>query len=487
MTTNISRATQTRAGLFIDGTTIETGNWSPVHDPSDPSTAVGYSADASLHESRAAVAAADAAFPGWAATPILDRVSLILDALSGIEGYENQLSELLVRENGKTLQEASIDVTVFELRFRAACELAATVAEPVRLAGPPFRTEVHRLPVGVVSIIVPFNWPLAILAASLPYALVAGNTVVVKAPPTTPLAVMRALEILGSRLPKGVINVISGANSDVEPLITDSRVQHVVFTGSTAAGTRIMTLAAQSLTKVTLELGGNDPAIILDDAELSDSMLSELVAACFLTSGQVCMSVKRIYVARSRFAELADGMGRILENYIVGNGFDPAVNMGPLNSAAQRDHVIQLLDQARRTGTEVREFGRMTEQALAGAGHYLLPSLVLDPPAHLDIVTLEQFGPTVPIMPFDDLDELIGQLNNEWSGLCSSVWTSNEELGGDIARRMRTGTTWVNQANAGACDDRAPFGGFRQSGIGREMGTDGILDFTEPHTVTFRA
>ncbi|MER6936150.1 aldehyde dehydrogenase family protein [Nocardioides sp. NPDC127514] len=486
MTTSTSSDTQTRVGLFIDGSSVETDHWSPVRDPSAPDAIVGHFSDASQDQSRAAVAAADAAFSGWASTPAKERAALVLDALAGIEGHEGHLAEILVRENGKIQPEAAIDVAVFQSRFRAACELAAEVREPERFSSPPFRTEVHRLPVGVVSIIVPFNWPLAILAASLPYALVAGNTVVVKPPPTTPLAVTRALEIIGSRLPKGVINVISGANPDVEPLITDPRVQHVVFTGSTAAGTRIMALAAQSLTKVTLELGGNDPAIVLEDTDLSDALVSDLVGACFLTSGQVCMSVKRIYVARSRFTELTDAMGQVLEGYAVGNGFEP-VNMGPLNTAAQRDYVRRLLDEARASGAEVREFGTFTEQAAQSIGHFLLPSLVLDPSPSLEVVTGEQFGPTVPILPFEDLDGLVDQLNNEWSGLCSSVWTADEERGGEIARRMRTGTTWVNQANAGACDDRAPFGGFRQSGIGREMGTDGFMDFTEPHTVTFRA
>ncbi|MGD6741897.1 aldehyde dehydrogenase family protein [Streptomyces sp. BH106] len=487
MKVDLSQESETRAGLVINGVTVETENWTAVHDPSEPDTVVGFAAEATVDDTRAAIAAADAAFTSWAATPVGERVATVLGALDGLAGHEAQLSRLLVRENGKIAQEAAIDLAVFGARFRAACELGAELTSPLHLPGPPFRSEIHRLPVGVVSVIVPFNWPLAILAASLPYVLVAGNTTIVKPPPTAPLAVVRTLEILAARLPAGVLNVVTGTNANVEPLITDPRVQHVVFTGSTAAGKHIMKLAAESLTKVTLELGGNDPAIVLDDAELDAATLADLVGACFLTTGQVCMSVKRIYVARQRLDELADGMGRVLGSSLVGNGNDPAVGMGPLNSAAQRARVGRMLEQAALAGADVREFGSFTEQAEQSTGHYLLPSLVLDPAEDLDIVTQEQFGPTVPVLPFDDLDGLVTRLNGEWSGLCSSVWTADEERGGDIARRLRTGTTWVNQANAGACDDRAPFGGFRQSGIGREMGTDGLLDFTEPHTVTFRA
>ncbi|MFI6309845.1 aldehyde dehydrogenase family protein [Nocardia fusca] len=487
MSVNLSEETECRTNLFINGRSVDTGNWTGVADPAAPETIVGYAAAATNDHSIAAVDAADAAFTGWSMTPVRERVALVRGAIAVLEDHSQTLTELLVRENGKIAQEAAIDLAVFGGRCRAACELGEQLIEPVYLAAPPFRTEIHRLPVGVVSIIVPFNWPLAILAASLPYALVAGNTVIVKPPPTAPLTVVRTLEMFAARLPEGVVNIVTGDNHAVEPLIRDPRVQHVVFTGSTAAGSRIMTMAAQSLTKVTLELGGNDPAIVLGGADLDMSTLNDLAAACFLTTGQVCMGVKRIYVARDRFDELVDGMGRVLDTYIVGDGLDSRVTMGPLHTATQRASVLDLIAQARRAGTEIREFGSMTDRARRSAGHYLLPSLALDPDPDLDIVTQEQFGPTVPILPFDDLDTLVENLNSEWSGLCSSVWTRDEDRGGDIARRLRTGTTWINQANAGACDDRAPFGGFRRSGIGREMGTDGLLDFTEPHTVTFRA
>ena len=191
-------------------------------------------------------------------------------------------------------------------------------------------------------------------------------------------------------------------------------------------------------------------------------------------------------MARQRFDELVDGMGSVLDSMLIGRGTNPKVTMGPLHTGAQKTYVRDLVQQAQESGAEVREFGSYSDDVDEHRGHFLKPTLVLDPDVNQKVVTEEQFGPTVPVIPFDNVDSLVGQLNSEWSGLCSSVWSGDEERAGKIARGLRTGTSWVNQANAGACDDRAPFGGFRQSGLGREMGTEGLVDFTEAHTVTFR-
>jgi acyl-CoA reductase-like NAD-dependent aldehyde dehydrogenase len=343
------------------------------------------------------------------------------------------------------------------------------------------------MPLGVVTIIVPYNWPLAILAASLPYALVAGNTVVVKPPPTTPLSVVKTLELLARGLPAGVLNVVTGSNEAVAPVISDPRVSRIVFTGSTQAGRTIMKAAAENMTRVTLELGGNDAGIVLEDAQLDDAAIERLVVASHLTTGQVCMGLKRLYVHRSRYDEVIDRMSEVLSAYIVGHGLDPEVTMGPLNSARQRDFVAELKAEAAAAGHEVREFGTLHDQAERSGGHFLLPSLVLDPSPDLRIVREEQFGPALPVLPFDDENAAIAAVNDDWSGLCSSVWSADPQRADDVARRLRTGTTWINNHNAVAEDDRAPFGGFRLSGIGRELGADGLLEFVEPHTITWHA
>ncbi|EPJ39846.1 putative Aldehyde dehydrogenase [Streptomyces afghaniensis 772] len=196
------------------------------------------------------------------------------------------------------------------------------------------------------------------------------------------------------------------------------------------------------------------------------------------------MAVKRVYVHRSRYDELVDALSSALDTQRVGPGDDPASTMGPLNSAAQRDKVAAMLAQAAGAGAEVRELGTLAPGVATSKGHYLRPTLVLDPDTGLRIVTEEQFGPALPILPFDDIDSVVDRVNNDWSGLCSSVWSGDPARAAALAERLRTGTTWINQANAVACDDRAPFGGFRQSGIGREMGPEGLLSFTEAHTIT---
>ncbi|MEV6012816.1 aldehyde dehydrogenase family protein [Streptomyces sp. NPDC051976] len=485
MTAEQPQATPVHTGLHIDGKTVETDDRLPVHDPAAPHRIVGYAAAANREQARAAVAAADAAFPAWAAIPARRRAEIISDALTVFDdGAVAQTAALLTSENGKISFESQVELGVFVSRTRAALDLVDTLDQVKHLAGPPLTSRIHRLPMGVVTVIVPFNWPIAILGASLPYALLAGNTTVVKPPPTVPLAMVRMLELFAARLPAGVLNVVTGTNEAVAPVITDPRVRKIVFTGSTAAGKHIMTAAAQNLAAVTLELGGNDPAIVLGDAELDVEHLQRLARGVFLTSGQVCMAVKRLYVHRSRYDELVSGLSSLLDDYRVGPGSDPVSTMGPLNSAVQRDTVAAMLAEAADAGAEIRELGSLDSAVASSGGYFVRPTLVLDPDPGLRIVKEEQFGPALPILPFDDLDTVVEQVNNDWSGLCSSVWSADVHRADALAERLRTGTTWINHANAVACDDRAPFGGFRQSGIGREMGPDGLLAFTEAHTVT---
>ncbi|MFG2028761.1 aldehyde dehydrogenase family protein [Streptomyces sp. NPDC048825] len=479
-----TRAEAVRTGLLIDGKTVETEGWTAVHDPAAPDRIVGHAAAATPDQARAAVAAADAAFPGWAAMPARRRAEILGEALTLLEDSAAERAALMTRENGKIAFESQIEMGVFVARTRAAIDLVDNLDQVRRLDGPPLTSHIYRLPMGVVTVIVPFNWPIAILGASLPYALLAGNTAVVKPPPTVPLSMVRTLELFAAGLPAGVLNVVTGSNDAVSPLLTDPRVRKIVFTGSTAAGKNIMAAAAQNLASVTLELGGNDPAIVMDDAVLDEEHLGRLVTGAFLTSGQVCMAVKRVYVHRSRYDELVDQLTSALDTQRVGPGTDPASTMGPLNSATQRDKVNAMLAEAARAGAEIRELGTLAPAAASSGGHFLRPALVLDPDPGLRIVTEEQFGPALPILPFDDVDSVLDQVNNDWSGLCSSVWSADPTRAAALAERLRTGTTWINHANAVACDDRAPFGGFRQSGIGREMGPDGLLSFTEPHTIT---
>ena len=468
--------------LLIAGEERGTAETFPVYDPAHTGTIIGHAAAASADDALDAVAAAHKAWPAWAALSAAERVAIVLKVLDGLDADAEARAEILSRENGKVRFEASVDLMVFVGRFHQAAEFAPELDQDESIAGPPFNTTITKLPVGVVTIIYPFNWPLAILAASLPYALMAGNPVIVKPPPTTPLSSVRTLQHLVPKLPPGVLNVVTGADDVVGPIVVgDPRVRHVCFTGSVGGGKRIMTMAAANLTNVTLELGGNDPAVVLDDADLDEAAFVRMSGATFMTTGQVCMALKRLYVPRRRYDEVVDGLRATLVNAKVGPGLDPATTFGPLNTARQRDYVAGLTEEARAAGAQILTFGECTVDP--GSGNYLLPSLVLDPAPEMKIVTEEQFGPALPVIPYDDEAQAVALANNTWSGLCSSVWSADNEHAMKIARQLRTGVTFFNNHNATAVDERAPFGGFNQSGIGRELGREGLLEFTQSHVM----
>lgn len=471
-------------GLLIGGRTVHTAETTAIHDPGCIAEVVGFAAKATEAEVKAAVDAAADAWGAWSVMSPQQRAEAVLEGLSAVLQERERLAELLSLENGKLRSEAAKEFDSFEHRCRLAAERAADVASTHTFTLPPARSQVDNLSVGVVSIIIPFNWPIAILSSSLAFALIAGNSVIVKPPPSAPLTVTLTMGLMSSVLPAGVLSVVTGDNDAMRPLISDPAVAHVVFTGSTAAGKNIMRAAAENLAGVTLELGGNDPAILLEDAKLDSDEMTRIVSGIFSTTGQVCMAIKRIYVPYHRYDEVAALMTSALDGYVVGHGLSPESTMGPVHSAVQMARVKALVDEARSSGAEVRELGRLNSSIDESIGHYLRPSLVLNPDEGLAVVTEEQFGPVVPLIPYTEADELVDRLNSEWSGLNASVWSGDFDRAANLARRLRVGTVWINSANAVAKDDRVPFGGFRQSGLGRALGPGAFDAFLEPRSIT---
>jgi acyl-CoA reductase-like NAD-dependent aldehyde dehydrogenase len=471
--------------LFVAGLARATSDYADICDPAQPERLVGRASRARVEDVEDAIVAAQSAFPEWSALPTHERSKILEPAIGSLALNRAMDSDLLSLEVGKIHHESIVDSIVLETRWKLTLDLADQVDvqhELEKIPGALESTVVQRQPLGVVTIVVPFNWPLAILGAALPHALLAGNTVIVKPPRTAPLATARVVSRIAAALPPGVLNVITGDDEQVRPLIDDPRIAKVSFTGSVAGGKHIMHLASRSLTRVTLELGGNDPAIFLADAPLDDAHLDRLFAAIFDTSGQICMNVKRIFVHESRREELVSGLAVRLENVRLGHGLDETTTMGPLHSAVQKEAFEALIAQAKSSGAEVHEFGEIPTGGLA-TGHFVRPALVIDPDPELDVVTHEQFGPVIPITTFTDEADAVRAANDTWAGLGASVWTASRESADRIARQMECGYVWINDHGATRLDLRAPFGGMKQSGFGREQGLAGIRDFQDTRAV----
>ncbi len=486
MTSTTETAAPVTTGLYIGGRERQAGQTLEIADPGKPGAVVGHAAAASAADVDDAVAAAKAAFPAWAALTAEQRADTMRAALEGIAEHRDEDAAVLSRENGKIRMEAWVDSLVFEIRWNLALALAAEVDATKVLPpapGIPVSTTVAYQPLGVVTVIVPFNWPIAILAASLPHALLAGNTAIVKPPPTAPLATTRVVQRIAEKLPPGVLNVVTGKDAEMSALISSPDVAKVCFTGSVGGGKRIMEMASKALTRVTLELGGNDAAVILADAVLDDTHLDRLYAAIFDTTGQICMNAKRIYVHRSRLDEVVNGLAARLERARIGYGLDEGTTMGPLHSPAQREFVAGLIEEAKTAGADVREYGTLPEDPELRGGNFLRPALVIDPDPSLRVVTEEQFGPVIPLLPFDTEDEAVEAANATWAGLCGSVWTADAATANRVGARLVCGYVWVNDHGATRLDLRAPFGGMKQSGMGREQGIEGVRAFQDTRSI----
>ena len=472
--------------LYIGGKQRQTAGKMAIADPAKPGIVVGYAAAATAQDVGDAVAAAKAAYPTWAALSPQRRAEKMLAALAGLAENRDDDAAILSQENGKIRIEAWVDSLVLELRWKLALSLAdevnASKVLPPIPGAIPVQTTVAYQPLGVVTIIVPFNWPVAILGAALPQALLAGNTVIVKPPLTAPLATVRVVQRIAEQLPPGVLNVVTGPDANMSALIRNPDVAKVCFTGSVNGGKKIMELASASLTRVTLELGGNDAAIVLKDAIIDDTHLDRLFAAIYDTTGQICMNAKRLFVHRSRVDEVVKGLSARLAKVKLGYGLDKDTTMGPLHSPTQKAFVDGLIKEAKDSGAKVLEFGELPGGDMKG-GNFVRPAIVVNPDLKLRVVTEEQFGPVIPVIPFDTEQDAVRMANDSWAGLAGSVWTADPRTADRVAGQLVCGYVWVNDHGATRLDLRAPFGGMKASGIGREQGIEGIRAFQDTRAI----
>ncbi|MDA0681285.1 MAG: aldehyde dehydrogenase family protein [Proteobacteria bacterium] len=475
---------------IIDGEWREAagGRMYEVNNPAHPSQIVGRAALANQDDVRDAINAAHRAYPAWAALSYAERAERLTAAAAPLAADENRLNEMIhlfTREHGKILKESAIEFSRFGDRFAWPVAQAGKLAQDEKLSGPPQDTIITHQPRGVASQIVPWNWPISLLGVKTPPALMTGNTVVIKLAEQSPLAPMLLLKMLADGLPPGVINVIASPPSEIgDEMISNPLVRKISFTGSIRAGKHIMKVAADTLKAITLELGGNDAALVMDDADLNDECMQRFVNGSFMTAGQICMAIKRIYVHRSRYDEFVEKFVSAVDRIVVGDGTDPSVTMGPINNERQLKVVQDLIDDSRRSGATVRELGQIADDATYKEGYFQRPVVVTDCEPNSRIVQEEQFGPVVPILAFDTDDEAIQQANNTEFGLCSSVWTADRDRAVAMARRLEAGYTYINGHGPMAQDHRGPFGGMKQSGIGRVLGFEGMSEFMEPHSIS---
>lgn len=432
----------------------------------------------------AAVDAAHVGFRDWSRRPAEERASLLAEAADDVLGTADELGPLLARELGKVVGDCR-----GEMGFAAACLRYCLDAHP-RVAADSLvddaagRLLVTKVPYGVVTAIVPWNAPLILSILKVAPALVTGNSIVVKPSPIAPLAVTQALSAIAACLPDGVLNVVHGGAEVGEVLVSHPDVRKVAFTGGGTTAVHVARAAATTITPLVLELGGNDAALFLEDAEFSDRVMERAVFGTFLTSGQVCMAAKRLYVPRTRHDEFVEAYLRAAERVLtVGDPLDPEVTMGPMASAPQRRFVEDLLLDANDRGAIVHTLGTVTPDCDLGAGWFLRPTLVTGLDDDAPLVAQEQFGPAVPLLAYDSLDEALDRVNDSELGLASSVWSADEDRAFDVARRIEAGMTFVNCHNRAGMSLRAPFGGVKQSGFGREFGDAGVAEYLQSHTI----
>lgn len=444
----------------------------------DPATGQPFATvpDAGAAELDAAIAAARAAFPGWAATPWDTRKAVVLRIGEVIGTNAEDLARLLTREQGKPHAQA-----MFEIGAAAQWCGATTMLElPTETIEdtPEHLVQVERVPIGVVGAISPWNFPVLLSLWKIIPAILTGNTIVLKPSPFTPLTVLRLGELLRDILPAGVVNIITGGDG-LGPLMTaHPGFGKISFTGSTATGRRVMASAAPTLKRITLELGGNDPALVFPDVDVATAA-EQVFWSAFTNSGQICAATKRAYVHEAIYDDFLAALKTIAARVPMGPGSEQGSILGPVQNRPQFERLKALLAETRAAGTTVIEAGSAPDQ-----GYFMPVTLVDNPPEDSRIVQEEQFGPILPLIRFSSEDEVVARANASEYGLACTIWTADEDRARRIASRIEAGSVWINEALA--LSPFAAFGGHKQSGIGQENGRGGLEEFTNPRTITLR-
>jgi len=454
--------------MIIEGKRWDTSSSYDVINPATE-TSAGKAPDASKDDLEAAMTAAQRAFPDWSRDEDRRR-SLLREAAAALNGAAEQLGAILCAESGHPLPQAVVEIYGASLWFSYFADLEVP-HETIELNATTV-AEVRRRPLGVVAAITPWNYPLVLASWKLAPALRAGNTVVLKPSPFTPLATLAMGEVLSGVFPPGVLNVLSGGDELGAWMTAHPIPRKISFTGSVAGGRSVALSAAADLKRVTLELGGNDAAIILDDADLEE-VADGIFKGAFANSGQVCSAIKRVYAPKNRYDEFVDALAARADAAVMGDPLAEGTDLGPLSTKPQYNRVVGLLGDALDQGAVAASGGG----ARGGSGYFVEPTILRGLSEGVAIVDEEQFGPVLPVLAYDSVEEALARANGTMFGLGGSVWSADPERAIEIAGRLECGTAWVNTHLA--LSPMQPFGGFKWSGIGVENGPWGLASFSE--------
>lgn len=458
--------------------TPTSGETREVRDPATDEL-IGTAPVQTVEELEAAIDRAAAAQKSWAALPDAERVAYLHKAADAIKENAEALAELLSREQGKPLNgpNARFEVGGSEVWTRAAADTPLPVE--VIVDDETGRAEMHYRPIGVVGAISPWNWPMMISIWQIAPSLRMGNTVVIKPAETTTLSVLALVHVMNEVLPEGVLNLVAGKGSVVGAALTRSpKIGKIMFTGSTPVGKGIIEASADNVTRLTLELGGNDAGIVLPDVDPA-AIAEGLFWGGFINTGQTCAALKRLYVHDDVYDDVVKHLVEFAKNVPMGVGLDENNVLGPLQNPAQFKVVDELVKAAKDSGATIALGGDPDYDA---PGNFYPTTIVTDIDPHNPLVIEEQFGPALPIIRYSDLDEVIELANELEVGLGSSVWSSDRSKALDVAARLEAGTTWIN--SHGGLHPMVPFGGAKQSGYGREFGVEGLKAVSVPHVIS---
>ncbi len=461
--------------MVIGGEKVAAQKTFEVRNPSNGEL-VGLAPDATLADLDKAVAAADAAFQTWSTKSDEDLRAACEAVTAKITENSDELAQLITLEQGKPLNGLGSRWEMGGVGAWAGYTSALSLPMKVLQDNNEGRVEMHRKPLGVVGSITPWNFPVMIAIWHIMPALRTGNTVVIKPSPMTPLSTIRLVELMNEVLPAGVVNCVTGSDYGASigaAMSAHPDIRKIVFTGSCATGEKVMRSAAETMKRLTLEMGGNDAGIVLPDVDPAQ-IAEGLFWGGFINNGQTCAAMKRLYVHEDVYDEVCEHLVNFAKNIPVGDGMAENSILGPIQNQMQFDKVKRLVDDAKGKG-------RVLLGGEAGEGLFFPPTIIADLSDDDPLVAEEQFGPALPIIKYSDLDEVIAQANNSENGLGGSVWSQDIDKAKEVALKMECGSVWINKH--GAIQPNAPFGGVKKSGIGVEFGEEGLQEYTDVQVI----